>query len=526
MAQNMRLFQEGQTALQSGRYEDAARCFESCLRENPEDSVALHSLGLVAFHLGQFAQAIDLITRALELKSDFSEAYNSLGVILRKLGRLQDSESYCLRALEVQPAYPEAFYNLGNARLDQGRFQEGLESFCAALKIRPDYARAWNSKAVCLHQLGQFTLAQKSYRESLRLDACNSQTWNNLGNLLREQGDLIAGQQAYWSGIQANPRNTELLYHLATAGGSQNQDKLLSLGLELFDLPDLSSEERIPLCFALGKMHENLEDHSEAFEFYAKGNQMQRAQISYEVSQTQDLFAKIPSIFSTRLVKELSSARVQTQLPVFILGMPRSGTTLVEQILASHSQVYGGGELELLKKSTLESGFWPKGQVYPNGIDELGGDTLGKMEALYLRLLPKVAHSCSVVTDKMPQNFILLGMIPLLFKDFRIIHCRRDAMDTCYSCFRQFFDQEQPYSYDLEELGIYYRSYQDLMCHWQQVLPGKILDLHYEDLVQDQDKLTRSLLNWCDLSFEASCLRFFEQERVASFAWEDSRPSL
>jgi len=512
------LFQEGEIALQSGRYEDAARCFQEYLKENPEHSPALHGLGLVAFHLGQVPQSIDLITRALQLNPEFSEGFNSLGVILRRVGRIQESESLCRRALEIQSDNPEAAYNLGNALLDQDRLREALEAFSTAIRNSPDYARAWNNKAIVLHRLGRMKEAGVAYEESLRLDSGNSQAWNNYGNFLHEQGQLEAGVQAYRRGIELHPRDTQLIYHLATAQKFQNQDSDLSSALKLHGGTDLSDAQRVPLCFALGKMYEDLQDFSTSFKFYAEGNQIYRSMINYELAQDQALFTRIISEFTAEGCQRTKGSQIEDRVPVFILGMPRSGTTLVEQILAAHSKVYGGGELESLRRSTLRSKLWPKGLNYPYGVSKLGDSDFTEMGRAYFHSLPEDSSSYPVITDKMPQNFIILGLIPLLFKDYRIIHCRREAMDTCWSCYRQFFDQVHGYSYDLEELGHYFQAYEALMGHWHKVFPGKILDLPYEELVENQEKWSRVLLDWCDLEFEENCLRFYEHKRVIKTA--------
>jgi hypothetical protein len=279
----------------------------------------------------------------------------------------------------------------------------------------------------------------------------------------------------------------------------------------------LSDTDRLQLDFAQAKAYADLKDHKRSFERLLSGNALKRAKIHYDEAAALGLFDRIEAVFSAKLLreKEKPGGGDPSSVPIFVLGMPRSGTTLVEQILASHPQVHGAGELKTFNDVVLEV-RGPGGQTipYPDFVPGLDARALGQIGARYLAEIKKLAPDAPHITDKMPSNYYFAGLIHLALPHARIVHTVRDPVDTCISCFSKLFTAEQNHTYDLAELGRYHRRYQKLMEHWRRVLPpGRILDVRYEEVVGDLEGQARRILAHCGLPWDARCLSFHATDR-------------
>jgi hypothetical protein len=285
--------------------------------------------------------------------------------------------------------------------------------------------------------------------------------------------------------------------------------------LSLENDPDLSKTERMQLHFALGKAYADLRDHDRSFEHLLRGNALKRAIASYDEAGTLSLFDRIEAIFTPELVAAKSGFGDPSPVPIFVLGMPRSGTTLVEQIIASHPCVHGAGELKTFN-DIIETVRGDDGKTipYPAFVSALDGRATAQIGMRYIEAIRRLSPSISHITDKMPSNFFFAGLIHLALPNARIIHTIRDGVDTCVSCFSKLFTAEQNYTYDLAELGRYYVRYERLMAHWRRVLPpGRILDVNYEDVVADLEQNARRIVAHCGLPWDDRCLSFHETAR-------------
>ncbi|MGB1548696.1 MAG: sulfotransferase family protein, partial [Alphaproteobacteria bacterium] len=258
-----------------------------------------------------------------------------------------------------------------------------------------------------------------------------------------------------------------------------------------------SDGRTIPFCFALGKAYEDCEDYDRAFNYYTRGNKLKRAELAFDIVET----------FSKPFLKKEADRGFDSEVPIFILGMPRSGTSLVEQILASHSEVHGGGERAEWMR--LVRGI----DSFPDGVRDFGPEDFARLGENYVEALRKLAPEAARITDKLPHNFLHVGLIHLALPKAKILHCVRNPVDTCLSCYKHLFDSELSFAYDLDELGRYYRLYERLMHHWRAVLPGRMLDVPYEELVADQETLSRRILDFCELPWEPACLDFHKTDR-------------
>jgi hypothetical protein len=277
-------------------------------------------------------------------------------------------------------------------------------------------------------------------------------------------------------------------------------------------LQSLSLEEQIDLHFALGKAYADLGADTQSFRHLLEGNALMRRRIPYDEAKALDWLARMRRVFTSELMREKEGLGDPSAVPIFILGMPRSGTTLIEQILASHPKVFGGGELRDMS-AVADTIHGANGTAVPEAIPDMSGERLRQSGADYVRRIRRRAPESERITDKMPGNFALAGLIHLALPNARIIHACRDLRDTAFSCFSLLFARGYGFSYDLAELGSYCRAYQELMTHWHRVMPGAILDVHYEQVVDNLEQEARRIIDYCGLPWNEACLDFHQTER-------------
>jgi hypothetical protein len=276
----------------------------------------------------------------------------------------------------------------------------------------------------------------------------------------------------------------------------------------------LEDEPTMLLCFAMGKVCEDLADYDKAYSHFARGNALARRLMPFDYERERRFIERLQKVFDADLLASTRPISGTGRTPIFVIGMPRSGTTLVEQIVSSHPLVHGAGELNCLMRIATQVARRGGGEVFPEGVARLSAADLADAASEYLRCSGHTEESEPFLTDKLPANFLLVGMIRLMFPNARVIHCQRDPIDTCMSCFKHYFPSGQRYSYDLVDLGRYYRLYQELMAHWHAVLPGFVYDIQYETLVADQERETRRLLEFCGLPWDEACLDFHRARRA------------
>ena len=362
---------------------------------------------------------------------------------------------------------------------------------------------------------GALVEALSYYRRALEFNPTSADTYNNIGNTLRDLGRLDEARNAFRKALEIEPANVGVHVNLSDTKQFSENDPDLEALKRLDREAILSPTERMQLDFALGKAYADLKDHGRAFDYWRRGNERKRARIEYDESATAGTFERIKAVFTRALIAQKAGYGDSAQAPIFIVGMPRSGTTLVKQILASHPLVHGAGELRTFSDlaNSLPEGA-PTPVPYPEVVPGLDPAAIGQIGARYLATLARLAPGAKHVTDKMPSNFFFVGLIHLALPNACIIHTLRDPVATCVSCFSKLFTAEQNYTYDLADLGRYYRHYQALMAHWHRVLPqGRILDVRYEDVVGDLEGQARRILAHCGLGWNPNCLAFNATER-------------
>jgi tetratricopeptide (TPR) repeat protein len=444
--------------------------------------VALSNRAVACHRLGQFAEAITHYQRILSLKPDLPEIHNNLGHALAVLGKPDAAVAAFQRAIALRPDNPEALCNWGLALADLGRFDDAAAKYRQAIAVNPGFAGAYNNFGLLLKEMGRIAEARAAFEQAIRLAPGNVSYYDNLAAVR----PFVVGDP-YLTALEA----------LAT------------------DAAALSTADRIHLHFALAKAYDNIERPESAFRELRNGNALKRQQIVYDEAGTLGCMDRIRELIGADFIQTRQGSGEPSALPVFIVGMPRSGTTLIEQILASHPQVFGAGELRLFDQAAGSiRNVLPGSPPFPEMMLDMSAERFRALGALYLDRLAERAPGAMRITDKMTANFLFAGLIHLALPGATIIHAVRDPIDTCVSCFSVNFTKGMAHTYDLAELGRYYRHYRAVMDHWRRVLPPRrIMDVHYEELVGDVEGVARRIVAHCGLSWDARCLDFHRTER-------------
>ncbi len=499
-----------------GRMQEAADTYRRILSVNPEEPQALYGLGITLPHLGQPDNGIELLKKSLAIDPQYAAAYNALGVLLIDKRAYEDAATAFRKALKIQPDHAMACNNLGNALSARGQFAQAVPMYRKALKIKPDYAEAYNNLGTACVELGRYREAERQYTKALELNPSYADVYQGLGRLFKIQGQTERARECLRKALAIAPDCTPAYLSLTGTEKYMPGDPRLAEMARLYEQPSLADDRKMFLAFALGKAYGDTGEYDKSFSCLRKGNRLKRATYAYSPEEEALRFKAIKNSFGTGEAARTIRGAPTDATPIFILGMPRSGTSLVEQILASHPDIHGAGErTDFRQIIQSETGTRTPHQA----MEQLqrGGDRrVARIGREYLARLRALAPEARFITDKMPHNFLFIGAIRLALPGARIIHCRRDPMDTCFSIYKNLFSGRHDYAYDLAELGQYYLLYLDLMEHWQTVLPGVVYNLDYEKLVRDQEGETRKLLHHCGLEWHDNCLEFHKTRRNVS----------
>jgi len=452
----------------------------------------------------------------LELRPNDPETLDNLALALKDLDRLDEAADTLRAALAIEARSDKIHLHYGTVLIDQNRVEEAASAAERALALNPRSHDAVNLMGRIAFERGDLDRALAHYRGALALKPDLADAYNNMGNVLKELGKLDAAREAYLKALALDPDVAGVYLNLADSKKFAPGDPHLAAMEALAAKPDgLSNTDRMQLDFALGKAYADLKDHRASFTHLLRGAAAKRATIDYDETATLALFDRIEQAFSPELIAAKRGGGDPSTMPIFVIGMPRSGTTLVEQILASHPHVHGAGELRTLNDVVLTvRGTDGDVAPFPEFVPAMEAGGLRALGGRYVALVRALAARRAHVTDKMPSNYYFAGLIHLALPNAKIIHTVRDPVDTCVSCFSKLFSAEQNHTYDLAELGRYYRRYARLMGHWHRVLPrGRILDVRYEGVVADLEGEARRIIAHCGLPWDARCLAFHETDR-------------
>ncbi|HZS82331.1 MAG TPA: sulfotransferase [Stellaceae bacterium] len=517
------------TALQlCQRYDEAIDAYDSAILLDPARAEPHYGLATVMTVQRRWDEAIACYRRALAIDPEYAEASCGLGTVLRLLGRHHEAIASFDRALAVDPDYADALLGRALALQAQMRHAEAVPCFERVLANDGGHAEAHLGLGASLQALDRYADAISHYEKALSIRPDHADARVTLGSALEELGRVAEAVDAYETAIKTAPRNARAYFALANAKPTAPGDRhVAAMEALLRDERALTPDSQIQLRFALAKALSDLGQDEQSFSHLLVGNALKRRTIDYDESAAISLFARIREVFTAELLASRDGAGHPSPIPVFIVGMPRSGSTLVEQILASHPRAAAVGERLDFRDAVRRVGGDSAAAPFPESVrvlnDErlraLGASYVTAIEAAAARLAGERRRAPRKIIDKTLVNFCFLGLIRLALPGARIIHTQRDPIDTCLSCFSKLFASEQSFAYDLGELGRYYRAYASLMEHWRAVLPGEvILDVQYEALVEDVAGQARRLVAHCGLDWDDACLAFHETKRPVKTA--------
>ncbi len=517
-----------------GSFKEAEACFRNAIHWRPRYAEAHGRLARALASMGKLEEAVLSYQHLVGITPDSAEAHRDLGVLLASLCKWDDAISHFRRAIQLKSDFADAYGDLGNALLDQSpdpkHVAEAVECFQHALFHKPDVPDVQLRLAIGLADVGRYQEAEANYRRVLVLKPDNPLAKAGLANVLEHRGEFDASYALVKPLVDAGTDNIYVaLSYASLAGRFDCRVQAVAL-LEGILQGQLNDKQQVHAHFMLGKLYDELQQYSKAFEHYRQGNILEAKE--FDEQENQGNFGMLIAAFASERVHHRPRASNRSKLPVFIVGMPRSGTTLVEQILSSHPLVHGAGELTDINDIvfSLQSEL-SASNPYPQCVDDLNRRNIDLIAQKYLDRLGRLARDAVRVTDKMPHNFISVGMIDMLFPAARIIHCVRDPIDTCLSIYFQhfnyLFNTNHPYVHDLGDLAKYYRQYRRLMAHWKTVLRVPMMEVQYEHLVENQEAVTRSLIEFCELDWDDRCLRFHETGRfVKTVSYDQVRRPL
>jgi len=471
----------------SGRTGQAEQCCRDFLKQNPTNIIAICLLAEIGMKVGVYADADKLLKRCLELAPDFSMARLSYARVLEKREKLDQALAQVDVLLEAEPEKFTLLVLRGAILAKMGDYEQALPLYEYLVSHYPARAKISMVYGHALKTVGQQQKAIEAYRQAISLQPGFGDAWWSLGNLktFRFEDDDIDAMR------------TEI------------------------SKSTCSQEDFLNLCFALGKALEGREQYDESFHYYQQGNSIKVKVSGYKADDTKQSVQRLKAVCRKEFFSAAEGQGYQSPDPIFIVGLPRSGSTLLEQILASHSQVDGTKELAFILATVRRLGG--KKNVseesrYPEILTELSASQLNDLGQEYIDRSRIQRETAPFFVDKMPNNFLHVGLIHLILPNAKIIDARRHPMAACFSCFTQHFAAGQAFTYGLANTGRYYHDYVELMDHWDEVLPDKVLRVQYEDVVSDTEAQVRRLLDYCDLPFEESCLQFYETERAVRTA--------
>ena len=478
--------------------------------ENNEDYGLLYK-GVRHLHASRYRKAEDAFKKVLMEDENNIDALRFMGILAFKSGNHDIAEAVLTKALKLDPTYSLVWANLAQVFSVTGQLDKAKKSFKNILNMDPKNGLIWAEYGTVLTKLANYREGRDAYLKALEFKPNSPRVHLSLGHVYKTMGEINASINSYKNTIIQNNLSGEAYWSLAnlkTYSFSENEIKDMEKTLK----GDMSDIERSQMHFALGKAYEVQKDFDRSFRNYYKGNTVKKGLIKYSSDDTSDNTRRILDFFSNENINNLSKSSTNNPDPIFVLGMPRSGSTLVDQIISSHSKVDGTQELPNIIKIAAELNNH-KQNSYPEVLKELDDLKISKLGKDYISETTWARDNAPFFIDKMPNNFIHIGLIKTILPNAKIIDTRRDPMDTCFSCFKQFFARGQLFTYSMEDLGNYYTDYIRAMNHWHKVYGKDIFTIHYDDVINKTEETIRELIDYCNLPFEQECLEFYKSSR-------------
>jgi len=509
----------GQALAAVGRGLEADEAFETFFGKDPDKGAV--AVGAEHIREGRDADAIASFSQALKDNPDNVDAMRFLAAVyLKQETKLRDVEALLQRATQIAPEFTKAGMDLGLAYSKRAKRMEAIEAFRMATTLEPGNGFAWEKLASTTAGAGYPEQAAAAFSKAIAVSPKAAGYYMGYGHVLKTLGDQPASLRAYREAIRLRPDFGEVYWSMANLKIFKFEDAEVDAMENQLEDAELTDATEVHFRFALGKAFEDRKDYDKAWSYYHSGNERQRLLVNYDPVNNSAEKDAIRSYFTREFIGKTEGNGYADEGPIFILGLGRSGSTLVEQILASHSQVEGTEELSVLGNLSESVGrYRPENKRYPKSLDSFRPIDWRALGLEYIEGTRRYRMTDKpIFTDKLPNNFPFIGLIHLILPNAKIINARRHPLDTCLGNYKQLFGHGQNHTYDVFELADYFKEYCLTMDHWNEVLPGKVLDVHYEETVTDLEGQVARILEHCGLPFEEQCVRFHETERAVKTA--------
>lgn len=469
--------------VKAGRLKLAEETYKKVIKKDKDNIDALRLLGLLAFKTKDYDISERLFMRVLEIDPTFSLAWDNLAKLFRVQNKLSKSIPAFENLIKLDPYNFEALVSLGTIYIKLSKYHQGINLYEKSLTIKPENPRVYLSLGHALKTIGQREKSEIAYHNAIKFYPFSG--------------------EAYWS-----------LANLKTYKFSKKEISNMKLAIN----KNIHPNEQIQMHFALAKALESNNQFEDSFNHYKEGNWLQRKQIKYNSEEYKLSIDDLITFFKSNKDIFKSRANIKNDDPIFILGLPRSGSTLIEQILSSHSLIDGTQELPNIMAISRDIKLIDPNNGYPNNLMDIDTSSFNDFGQKYIDETRWARSSKPFFIDKMPNNFVHIGLIKLILPNAKIIDARRNPMDACFSCFKQYFAKGQHFTYDLDDIARYYKDYLRLMDFWNELFPREIFTINYEDIINNPNKKIRELLNFCNVEFENSCLDFYKSKRPVKTA--------
>ena len=493
------------------KLDEAIEAYRKVLSINPKNANVLNNLGSLLQRQEKFEEAIVAYTGAINLRPDHHEAYNNIALSLKNEKKFDDAITNLKKAISLKPDFAEAYNNMGNILQDQGKFEEAQHAYTKALSIKPNFAEVYSNLGGLFTDLGKSDEALDNYQKALSFNSELEFTHKNISVLYAEMGKLKDARNSVLKALKINPKYAEAHRILSTLSNYNLRSIHLRQLEDLYNNATLSDDDTCSICFALAKAHDDCGSYQKAINYLNRANKIRKSILNYSIKSDEEIFSQLKvahkAISNSKLILPKGSSQ---PVPIFILGMPRSGTTLVEQVVSSHSKVTGAGELNYVHSfgETLSLGL-----IEPIKVNIL------QFRERYLSSLTSRSEGKRFVTDKMPGNFKYLPLICSALPEAKIVHVQRDARATCWSNYRHYFwSSGNGYCYSLADVVSYYKLYRNIFKIWDNYYGDRIYELSYEKLTINQQAETEKLIEYLGLEWDKACLEPHKNNRSVKTA--------
>ena len=504
----------------TGKLKQAELLCKQLIFVSSESDILYGALGSILYQKGEALLAIESYDKAISLNSGTALHHLNKALALESLNRLDESLKSLNKGLHLNPANPKAYLDRASLYRKKGKLKEAFADCDRVLKIDAVFAEAHNDKGILYEELGNLREALRCYQRAIAIKPSSAYFHYNKALAHTAMGHIKEAIYCHEKAVELNPRHSQAYHCLMNLSPVKPNDQEIRRLNSIIGNPNTTSFDKVNFLFALAKIYDNTQDYNTSFSYLEKGNSYQSELINYNFQNYINTFNKIKELsIDIQSPNPKRPLPHRPQKPIFIVGMPRSGTSLVEQILASHHKVHGAGELSFIRELITPIFESSKSHKHNNRNTVSENQKLESFNKGYYDKISSLDIHEPYFTDKMPHNFMFVGFILSALPEAKIIHCRRDPIATCWSNYKTLFSHKgNSYAYNLKSLGAYFRLYEDLMSFWHKKLPGKIYDLSYENLTKYQEIESKKLLDFCNLEWQEECLNFHKTERVVKTA--------